>query len=223
MPPKQFHSLTEDIWYEARSKFTKQAVDIAVRKWLSEKQDELSKAAAKAYYAKEILVWRDIHSILSLTTTIPGKEDEKKCANWNHTKGMSNDCVVGECFKEGELLGLEPKGEEPEMMGGYPIDKSWEKPEPRTQESEKPEWCDEIILMPYGYYYKGSSLGCHVPDTWKQCPDCLKPRPSKPTNREELARKLADIWSDKHSFQATNEEWLEMADAALSFLGDKGE
>lgn len=71
------------------------------------------------------------------------------------------------------LLGLEPKGEEPEMMGGYPIDKSGKKPKSkeevcfcgaphklkncdcschydkptRTQEAEKPEWpCGHLDL-----------------------------------------------------------------------------
>ena len=79
------------------------------------------------------------------------------------------------------------------------------------------EWCKEIVLMPYGYYFKGSSLGCHVPEDWTQCPVCLTPRPQPKPLRERLAEKLKH-WIEINGHNPSNHTAGDVADRVLKFL-----
>lgn len=82
---------------------------------------------------------------------------------------------------------------------------------PKPKDSEV--WCEEIKLMPYGYYFKGFFLGCHVPDDWKQCPVCLAPRP-KPKTLAEKFRDIDGMYDD-------SEFWNKLAEIAEKHFKDK--
>ena len=84
--------------------------------------------------------------------------------------------------------------------------------------AKKEVWCEHIILMPYGYYFKGSSLGCHVPDDWILCPvkDCgsLRPEKVEKTLKEEIETILYFKWSTKTSSK-------EAAQAIVDLLAER--
>jgi hypothetical protein len=90
-------------------------------------------------------------------------------------------------------------------------------------------WCPDIkweviVYMP-NFQERGWLLNqvnpVLVPDSWKQCPICLTPRPQERSLREELSQVLADAYNNDDRRKGIP-TCRTMADAALTFLKSKG-